>query len=381
MEPITFFTADFRNDRIRIAGKSYPAGSFALFLLQEAYVQDAVARMAVFHSDIDKVLDFLPAGYLGEKDLLAAGAEIGELLKALARLSPFRMLDIAGEQARVAGLFTVQTAKAINALFQLQAKLTLETPAELYIRHSYGLPNDPAEHPGRALLESIKGTLHFYSTLGEDFSRAFEGIGRFMKGLDQVERFDESHLLTLAQKVFPQKEFDVRTEYIPWQPKPGGKCTAMRRLYFTDYCSFFLSDFYEGLRCGHYPRRCPCCGKYFLMQSARRQVYCNGMAPLSKTQGKRLTCRQWALRKASGLAKEKAGEDPVKRVYKNRCSAIRLYQKRGVFSAAFAEAAKCAAREHLAEAVRDPAYAASDYLRDMQQQQLMEKTKRLMERQ
>lgn len=375
MQPITFFTADFRNDRVHFAGKSYPTGRFTMFLLKEGFVKDAVARVCVFHADGDKVLDFLRAGYLDKNDLLAAGNEINEILKVLPHISPFRMLDIESERARVTELFTVETAQAIQQFFLQHAELTLDNPAELYIRHSYGLKGDPAKLPGRELLDDVKSTLYFYSTLGNGFMKAFDGLHRFMRRLDEVERFDESHLFALAQQVFPKAEFDVRTEYVPYQAKPGGKTVVARRLYFNSYYSFFLTDLYEGLRCGHYPRRCPVCGRYFLMQNARRQIYCNGMAPMSKTGGKKLSCRQWALRKGSGLAKEKAPVDPVKIIYRNRCSAIRLYKKRGKFSEKFAEAAKRAAREHLTDAIRDPEYAATNYITDMQQENLVEEVK------
>lgn len=104
------------------------------------------------------------------------------------------------------------------------------------------------------------------------------------------------------------------------------------------------------------------------------------MAPLSKTGGKRLTCRQWALRREAGLAKEKAPGDPIKELYRNRCSVIRMYEQRGEFDAELAEAAKRAAREHLAEAVRDPEYAATDYIRDMQYQSIVAEAKEILHR-
>lgn len=378
MQTLSFFSADFRNDRIYIAGKSYPTGSFALRLLQEAEIKEAVARVCVFYTAGEKVLSFLDAGSLYEKDLLVAGAEIAELQKALARLSPFRFLKLQEEQERTQKLFTAETARVINEYFRQWAELVTHNPDELYVRHDYNLSGDPAKHPGRALMNEVTATLRFYASLSDSFYKAYDGLRRFERRLDEVERFDEGHLFALAQQVFPRADFDVHTEYVPYQAKEGGKTIIARRLSFESYYSFFLTDFYEGLRCGHYPRRCPSCGKYFLMQSARRQIYCSGMAPLSKTGGKKLTCRQWALRRESGLAKEKAPGDPVKELYRNRCSVIRMYERRGEFDTELAEAAKRAAREHLAEAIRDPEYAAADYRKDMQHQSIVTEAKRML---
>lgn len=59
---------------------------------------------------------------------------------------------------------------------------------------------------------------------------------------------------------------------------------------------------------------------------------------------------------------------------------IRMYERRGEFDAELAEAAKRAAREHLAEAIRDPEYAAADYRKDMQHQSIVAEAKRMLNR-
>ncbi|MBS6598975.1 MAG: hypothetical protein KH292_06735, partial [Collinsella sp.] len=37
--------------------------------------------------------------------------------------------------------------------------------------------------------------------------------------------------------------------------------TLARRLYFDSYYSFIITDFFEGLHYGHYPRKCGICKK------------------------------------------------------------------------------------------------------------------------
>lgn len=48
MEKISFFSADFRDGRIRIGNKTYPAGTFATHLLNQYYKDDTAARLAVY---------------------------------------------------------------------------------------------------------------------------------------------------------------------------------------------------------------------------------------------------------------------------------------------------------------------------------------------
>ena len=49
----SFFTADYRDGRVIFGGKSYPAGVFATHLLNQFYINDTAARIAVFRDDLN----------------------------------------------------------------------------------------------------------------------------------------------------------------------------------------------------------------------------------------------------------------------------------------------------------------------------------------
>ena len=51
MDKISFFSADYRDGRVHIGGKSYPAGTFAAHLLNQYYENDTAARIGVFTTD------------------------------------------------------------------------------------------------------------------------------------------------------------------------------------------------------------------------------------------------------------------------------------------------------------------------------------------
>ncbi len=102
--------------------------------------------------------------------------------------------------------------------------------------------------------------------------KAFEQLLEFTSRVDEAARFDEAHLLPIAMEVFEQASFPVRTEYVSIRKTRNSKTlVTARRLYFESYYSFIITDFFEGLHYGHYPKQCPICKKYFLMQSAARQ--------------------------------------------------------------------------------------------------------------
>ena len=201
---------------------------------------------------------------------------------------------------------------------------------------------------------------------------AFYGLLRFMRRLDEAERLDEEHLLPIAREELPGK-IETTAEYVSVFYRK--KTVTVRRLRFSNYYSFVMTDFYEGLHYGHYPRRCPVCGRYFLMLNARRQYYCSGKAPKKLTGGKDLSCRKYA---ASCGVKELAAGNPVIAAYKRRMGYIRINQMRGVFDEEFAQAAKQYALELKETAFLDDEYARKQYYADMQPKAFTNSVRRIM---
>ena len=163
--------------------------------------------------------------------------------------------------------------------------------------------------------------------------------------------------------IFGEHHFTQNGRYIAVKKNVKSKsATLAKRLVFDSYYSLILTDFFEGLHYGHYPRRCEICGKYFLMQSARRQKYCSyGIAP-ELYRGNKISCRKYA---AVLNRKEKAENDPIVAIYNRRCAAIRTECGRGTITKNFAEAAKQLAKEHKQEALHDEQYAKEEYRKAM----------------
>lgn len=90
-----FFIADYRDGRVIFDGKSYPAGLFATHLLNQFYINDTAARIAVFRDELDyHILTQLRNGYLNITEFVKTGANTLETLKALPKLRPFDRLNI-----------------------------------------------------------------------------------------------------------------------------------------------------------------------------------------------------------------------------------------------------------------------------------------------
>lgn len=375
MNKVSFFSADYRDGRVHIGGKSYPAGTFAAHLLTQYYINDTAARIIVFTSDNWLLERSLKRGYLYVPNFLRAGADILNIFNALPWLKPFNMLDVNAERNRVAELFTEENGNRIVEYFQRRSKvMAMDMGQAMYNI----LPKEFDEtffKESAALLSEVQKTLAFYDGLRDDLMKAFKQLKTFANRVEEADRFDEEHLLPIALEVFGSVPFPVTTEYVPIRKSTRSKTeTLARRLYFDSYYSFVITDFFEGLHHGHYPRQCGICKKYFLMTSARRQQYCNGISPY-EARGKKVTCRKYA---ASINRKELAAADPVVDIYNRRCSAIRTEKGRGTITEAFAKAATDLAKEYKLKAQLYSNYANEQYALDMSREQLYAETDKRM---
>ena len=365
----SFFTADYRDGKVIFGGKSYPAGVFATHLFNQFYINDTAARIAVFRDDLNyHILKQSNDRYLKVTEFVKTGANTLEALKALPKLRPFDGLNFEEIQNTVTTLFTEETGQKICEYFADKAKLSLLTQDDIAAGTADRMKNVTDFSVIESNITEIKSILLFFDSLADDLILAHGSLLKFCRRIDEVERLDEAHLLPLALEIFVDHHFTQSGIYI--SVKKNAKSVigiVAKRLNFDSYYSFILTDFFEGLHYGHYPRKCEICGKYFLMQSARRQKYCSyGIAP-ELYRGKKITCRKYA---AVLNRKEKAENDPIVSLYNRRCAAIRTECGRGTITKEYAEIAKRIAKERKQLALNDDKYAKTQYKKDMSREAL-----------
>ena len=361
------FTADYRDGRVYVGGKVYAAGLFATHLLNQYYLNDTAARIAVFSDDVNyNIVRQLENGYLNISGFVSTGRNVLEAMRFLPKLHPFDTLDNTAVIDCVTNLFSEANGERICAYLSEKAKVSMIPQNEVAVGTAYRYA-ERTDKEAETMIKTIIDILSFFNNVSDDLISAHDKLSAFVEHIDEAERFDEKHLLPIALEVFGQIPFPITTEYISLKKnKASSGETVARRLTFDRYIAFVLTDFFEGLHYGHYPRKCGVCKKYFLMQSARRQQYCMGIAP-EQIRGQNVTCRRYA---ASVKRKEKAENDPISAIYTNRCSAIRTEVKRGTIPAEIGEAAKALALEHKKTAMMDDNYAKKQYKKDMSREKL-----------
>lgn len=366
-----FLTADYSDGRVRIGGKSYPAGIYVSHLLNQYYKNDTAARLSVYKRHGWNVAEQLEQGYLKTKDYISAGEEILHILDTLPKLKPFDTLDIEAERKRVSDLFAESVAESIIEFFSVRAEIAQRDEGQVALNI---FPSDYDSKKYKIIsttISEVQSTLSFYNRISNDMQKAFAELTAFVSRADEASRLDEAHLLPIALEIFGETPSPLNAQYVPYKKNAkSGAATVARRLYFDSYYSFVLTDFFEGLHYGHYPRKCEICCKYFLMTSARRQRYCTGTAPY-EIRGKKLSCRAYA---ASINRKELAAADPIVDIYTRRCNAIRSEKSRGTIAEEFATMALEIAKEYKLIAQDDDEYAKKQYSRNMKRNNLYSET-------
>ena len=367
MENLFCFKADYRDGRVYVGGKVYAAGLFATHLLNQYYLNDTAARIVVFSDDVNyNIVRQLKNGYLNISEFVSTGRNVLEAMKSLPKLHPFDMLDNSAVIDCVINLFAEENGERICSYLSERAKVSVLPQDEIAVGTAYRYA-ERTDKEVETMIKTVISILVFFNNVSADLISAHDKLSAFVERIDEAERFDEKHLLPIALEVLGQLPFPLTTEYISLKKnKASSGETVARRLTFDRYIAFILTDFFEGLHYGHYPRRCGVCKRYFLMQSARRQQYCMGIAP-EQIRGQNVTCRRYA---ASVKRKEKAENDPISAIYTNRCSAIRTEVKRGTIPAKIGEAAKALALEHKKTAMMDDDYAKKQYKKDMSREKL-----------
>ena len=366
-EKIDFFTADYRDGQVHIGGKTYPAGYFAVHLLNQYHENDTAARIGVYAVQNDHLRDTLSKGYMDKGVFLKVGERLLLIHRALPWLMPFKFLDTEGERNRLAELFTEETYDMIQQYYGCKAEVYSMNWEQCWLDRVPESYNEEFMALTEGLLQQIISAIEFYNKLSDDMDKAFLALNGFVSNLEEADRFDEEHLLPLALDCFGKSVFSVKTEYVGMKKSPRSKlCTVARRLHFDSYLGFVLTDFFEGLHHGHYPKRCLVCRNYFLMTTARRQIYCDGYSGYEYND-KELTCRQYA---ALVGQKERAEAHPISDIYRRRCSCIRSELSRGTITDEFATVAKEIAGELKTKAIHGIDYTIQDFERDMERTRL-----------
>ena len=214
MEKVSFFSADYRDGRVSIGDKTYPAGTFAVYLLNQYYLNDTAARISVYAGGSRFLENRLRLGYIKPREFAEAGEKIAHIFDTLPSLKPFDMLDVESERKKAELIFTEENGERIDEYFRSKAKVMDMDAGQIALDI---LPPEYEEgffKDAERFLQEVFSIIRFYDTLGEDMRIAFGRLQQFVRRVDEAERFDEAHLLPMALEIFHAPPIPTKTEYI-----------------------------------------------------------------------------------------------------------------------------------------------------------------------
>ena len=138
-----------------------------------------------------------------------------------------------------------------------------------------------------------------------------------------------------------------------------------QRVYFGRFMDYLVTDLFDALACGHYIWQCGYCGRYFLMTTAHKQIYCQSVAPSEKYPCAKLAKYHKTATEHTKANKQSIGDNPLHVLWKKRDATIRKHKSRGTHPEDVCERAKAYAKDCYERAISDSVYAEHQYTADM----------------
>ena len=350
-----YFCVDTSDDVFTLNGHTFPLGQIALDVvsLSKDYVTEILLLGARLYDAFGKLST---SEKRTAEQYRAVREAIMKIIDAISDKPPFSYFDSAYSRAMVEEVYSEEK---IARYVELQP-LFLPEKVEMFVIIYMYLCNDLANF-GTLMLNFVEyivedncrkpkelaTTALFYFTNPE--------INRMMK---------ESNPCPFVQGVNLRPRATV-APVIPYNRDDPDNIVIKKRVYYGRMMDFFVANLFDGLSHGHYVWKCGYCGRYFLMTTAHRQLYCQTAAPGQKYPCSSLAKHHKTATEQTRQNKQSAEANPLHLLWKKRYASIRKDKSRGKYPAELCERAKIYAKNCYERALSDAAYADSQYNEDM----------------
>ena len=365
---IQTFQADFSDQTLTLYGELYPIGTLAVELLNRRDLYEAALSM---RQEADVLSEFVKEDAFHADDLPLLRSAVFHILHQFEALKPLQIFLTPEQLDSLWALFDTETDQVIRARDAQIGRLTNPTSmTEEELNKQYPILQNPIYPIAQGnMIHAIHSVGRMLLRLPGDVCLLYDMFSAAADAYSCDEKHTKEMLMRLASEHVDANSVENIVHYVPMQEQKKKKpvFSIGRRIRFRGYVDLVFTDFYEGLRCGHYPRKCVICGRYFLVTSGHEQKICDGYTTVKRPDGQFYTCHQYARRKRE---KEPAEANPVKQIYDRTMDLIRHDVSRSILTPEQAKTAKSLAKEHKQHALWDPVYAADAYAKDMQKTRL-----------
>jgi len=358
-------TLDFWDNEVIYGGKSYKAGAIACDVLNIPL--EVIGQISSCSSNLNLFLGTLNTGRGDAKLLPMAKQSALKILALIIRQEPFSYMDLDKCKEQIDTCFAPDSLKAANAYIsaQLSGKLTDKLEKKYENGASLIKLTQLLAHLGYSLEQFQKTMIPFAMKIHEADER---------KATSYAEIFDDNFPAEITFEdtggwmSMTNATIQYRTIIHP-QKKHS---VLVKRMHYVSFVGLFRSDLFEGLRCGHGPRLCPVCNRWFLTTNGYKTKYCGRKFP-GHPYG--WTCTIIGSREQE---KEKAADNRIVAIYNRRVDSISKAVRRGSISREQADLELRLADAKKSKAFENTAYALNDYEKEMTAENIHTEAKALL---
>jgi len=334
------FQVSFSRKESILAGQNYPLGYFAAEYLEldTMLLQELERLVPIFRSEFTI--------FLSARDPSSAALAqqaLSEVWNVLIQLPVYRQLEKSSGSVRwllrdmkespefVDEMLTPGTGRSDMLQEWLNRLENISPSIEEFIRNT------------RWMLEEYFRDLPYRKP--EDYAFAFGRYQRDVAGEYQKVLEERADNNSVPEPDLPQMSFPVQMSFTPvLAPDSSKKYILAEQVEFEELTSFLYYDLCRGMTAGNIPRRCDCCGHYFLAIGAYDTRYCMRVAPGETVK----TCRQVG---AHRKEKQRNGTEFVRKEYQKVYNRLRGRKNRGIISTDEWNRQVAAAQELKAQAI------------------------------
>lgn len=352
---LDYFSIDIVGNEFIMGGKKYPLGQFTLDIANLS--KDFVTELLYLGTTLNVIYHTIVNSERYIKDGLAtARIQIHRIIDFIKNTNPFCYFNIEGSKSIIDDVFSDENLERFNDLNDEDIYQKFIMALELMKIYFY-IPNDIAN----------------FGTVAINFTETFMQMNSRTKkdlAICAYSFFNDKDVLAKLENANPLKDMDganlrPRVTQVPIVSFDKGTKSPIiaRRLYFGRLMDFLITEFFEAMQFGHYIWRCGVCDKYFLMQNARKQLYCSTV-----NERYRVPCSYVAKHPElvnRDLQRQKRKASPIYDIWRRRDNSIRKNKSLGKYSGAVSAEAKRIIDEKYERAQFDFDYAGKEYESEM----------------
>lgn len=360
------FSADFSDDTVRLNNRDYPLGMVSRMVTN--ITADDMTELLLLGGKVKQCYEAIHLyGYSRER-FSAQQESILEMLACMKKHEVFDCFDFNESKKLIDSVYSSDALDRYDEILEIEP---------------------PFSDEQKYRIEEIKKWFDYAKVLGAvyayiaiDTANFATAVQNYTQNLMEKGSRQKSELAKTAFELFNDKLF----MYYLYQSNPAENTMRgfsvnsvqtvapiidnkdndfriLRRIYFSRLMDFYVMDLFEALSHGHYLWQCKICGRYFLMTSAHKQLYCDDVTPKYNVPCKYIAKHPEITKQK--MESQKKTATPIYLLWKRRDNFIRKRKSRGKYSESEFAAAKMYINDCYEKSQLDFEYAKDQYEKDM----------------